>query len=511
MKCRLALVLAIAALVTGVAPGAAGQSTPGGELVIAMHVTLAPTWFDPGETPAQITPFGILMALHDALVRPLPGERMGTALAESWTESPDGRVYEFTLRQGLKFHNGEPCTAEDVKFSFERYKGAGASELHAKIKVVEVVDPRTVRFHLHEPWPDFMTFYGTTATSAGYILPKQYLEQVGVDGFKQHPIGLGPYKFVSFKPGIELVLEAYEGYWRKVPNVKRIVMKGVPEGTTRLAMLKNGEADFAIALDGPVAEEVKRDPRLQLVDTRHASIQWLEFPDQWDPKSVWADKRVRLAANYALDRQAINEAACLGYCPPTAVIIPRVMDFALQTEPLPYDPKKAKALLAEAGYPNGFDAGELTPIPPFFVAGEAVVNYLNAVGIRVRMRTVERATFYADWREKKMHGLFITGAGASGNAASRVEAFIYSKGAYAYGGYPDIDQLFQQQAVERDHAKREAILHQIQELTMERVMFAPIMDFRALMGVGPRVAEHTINSIPVFPFPAYEDIELKAQ
>jgi peptide/nickel transport system substrate-binding protein len=511
MKFRLALVLAIAALVAGVAPGAAGQSTPAGELVIAMHVTLAPTWFDPGETPAQITPFGILMALHDALVRPLPGERMGAALAESWSESPDGRVYEFTLRQGLTFHNGEPCTAEDVKFSFERYKGAGASELHAKVKSVEVVDPRTVRFHLHEPWPDFMTFYGTTATSAGYIVPKHYLEKVGVDGFKQHPIGLGPYKFVSFKPGIELVLEAYEGYWRKVPNVKRIVMKGVPEGTTRLAMLKNGEADFAIALDGPVAEEVKRDPRLQLVDTRHASIQWLEFPDQWDPKSVWADKRVRLAANYAFDRQAINEAACLGYCPPTAVIIPRVMDFALQTEPLPYDPKKAKALLAEAGYPNGFDAGELTPIPPFFVAGEAVVNYLNAVGIRVRMRTVERATFYADWREKKLRGLFITGAGASGNAASRVEAFIYSKGAYAYGGYPDIDQLFQQQAVERDHAKREAILHQIQELTMERVMFAPIMDFRALMGVGPRVAEHTINSIPVFPFPAYEDIELKAQ
>ena len=511
MKLRMALVLMIAVLVASVALGAAGQSTPAGELVIAMHVTLAPTWFDPGETPAQITPFGILMALHDALVRPLPGERMGAALAESWTESPDGRVYEFTLRQGLKFHDGEPCTAEDVKFSFERYKGAGASELHAKVKSVEVVDPRTVRFHLHEPWPDFMTFYGTTATSAGYIVPKQYLEKVGVDGFKQHPIGLGPYKFVSFKPGIELVLEAYEGYWRKRPNVKRIVMKGVPEGTTRLAMLKNGEADLAVALDGPVAEEVKRDSHLTLVDTRHASIQWLEFPEQWDPKSVWADKRVRLAANYALDRQAINEAACLGYCPPTAVIIPRVMDFALQTEPLPYDPKKAKELLAEAGYPNGFDAGELVPIPPFFVAGEAVVNYLNAVGIRVRMRTIERATFYADWREKKLRGLFITGAGASGNAASRVEAFIYSKGAYAYGGYPDIDQLFQQQAVERDRATREAILHRIQQLTMERVMFAPIMDFRALMGVGPRVAEHTINSIPVYPFPAYEDIELKAQ
>jgi peptide/nickel transport system substrate-binding protein len=341
------------------------------------------------------------------------------------------------------------------------------------------------------------------------VVPKKYLQQVGEDGFKQHPIGIGPYKFVSHTPGVELVLDANAQYWRKVPNVQRIVMKGIPEGTTRLAMLKKGEADFAVALDGAVAVEVQRDPRLTLVDTRHASINWLQFPEQFDPKSPWHDRRVRLAVNYALDRQAINEAACLGFCPPTAVIIPRVMDFALQTEPLPYDPKKAKQLLAEAGYPNGFDAGELVPIPPFFTTGEAVVNYLNAVGIRVKMRIMERAAFYAAWREKKLPSLFITGAGASGNAATRVADFIYSQGIYSYGGYPDIDELFQQQAKERDRAKREALLHRIQELTMERVMFAPIMDFRALMGVGPRVAEHTINSIPAHPFPALEDIRLK--
>jgi peptide/nickel transport system substrate-binding protein len=341
------------------------------------------------------------------------------------------------------------------------------------------------------------------------VVPKKYLQQVGDDGFKKHPIGLGPYKFVSHTPGVELVLDANPKYWRKVPNIQRIVMKGIPEGTTRLAMLKKGEADFAVALDGAVAVEVQRDPRLTLVDTRHASINWLQFPEQFDPKSPWHDQRVRLAANYALDRQAINEAACLGFCPPTAVIIPRVMDFALQTEPLPYDPKKAKQLLAEAGYPNGFDAGELVPIPPFFTTGEAVVNYLNAVGIRVKMRIMERAAFYAAWREKKLPSLFITGAGASGNAATRVADFIYSQGIYSYGGYPDIDELFQQQAKERDRAKREAMLHRIQHLTMERVMFAPIMDFRALMGVGPRVAEHTINSIPAHPFPSLEDIRLK--
>jgi len=127
------------------------------------------------------------------------------------------------------------------------------------------------------------------------------------------------------------------------------------------------------------------------------------------------------------------------------------------------------------------------------------------------MRPMERAPFYAAWREKKLRGLIVTGAGASGNAATRIEAFIYSKGAYAYGGYPDIDELFQQQAVERDRAKREALLHRIQQLTVERVMFAPIYDFRALHGIGPRVAEHTINVIPMHPFPSYEDVRLKGR
>ncbi len=335
---RIVLLLVVAVWTLGWPQRLEAQPRPTTELLIAWPFTLAPAWFDPAETPAQITPFAVLLALHDALVRPLPGERMGNSLAQSWTESPDGLVYEFKLRQGLRFHNGDPCTAEDVKFSFERYRGTGATELHDKVMRVEIVDPLTVRFHLKALWPDFMTFYGTTATAAGIVVPKKYLEQVGEDGFKKHPIGLGPYKFVSHTPGVELVLEAYEGYWRKVPHVKRLIMRGVPEDTTRLAMLKKEEADIVLTLDGTVAEEVKRDPRLQLVSPRPPGIFWLEFADQWDPKSVWADKRVRQAVNYALDRQAINEAACLGYCPPTGVIVPSVLDYALPVEPLPYDP-----------------------------------------------------------------------------------------------------------------------------------------------------------------------------
>src|SRR5262245_54700407 len=167
----------------GVAQTPGSQPAPAGEVVLAWHVTIAPTWFDPSTAPPQTTPFGILYALHDALVRPLPGQRMAPSLAQSWRESPDGLTYEFKLRRGLTFHNGDAVTADDVKFSFDRYRGAGADELHARVRQVEVLDSLTVRFHLKEPWPDFMTFYGTTATAAGLVVPKKYVMQVGDEGF----------------------------------------------------------------------------------------------------------------------------------------------------------------------------------------------------------------------------------------------------------------------------------------------------------------------------------------
>src|SRR5437667_1822760 len=506
------VLLVVSLLTLGPALEVEGQAAPTGEVIIAWHCTRAPTWFDPSTAPAQITPFGMLFAFHDALVRPLPGKgKMSPSLAESWSESADGLVYEFKLRRDLKFHNGDPITTEDVKFSFERYRGAGAKEIQTRVRQVEIVDPLTVRFHLTEPWPDFMTFYGTTATAAGIVVPKKYVTQVGDEGFRKHPIGAGPYRFVSHKPGVEVVVEAYPAYWRRMPTVKRYVMKSVPEGTTRVAMLKNGEADIAYALDGEDALNVRRDSRLQLVPSKHASIYWIEFAEQWDPKSPWHDKRLRLAVNHALDRKAINEVACLGYCPPAGVIVPRVMEFALQATPLPYDPQKAKQLLAEAGYPRGLDVSEFVPTPPFVTVGEAALNFLSAVGIRAKMRTMERATFLASWRDKKLRGMFLAAVGNSGNAASRVEAFMYSKGTYAYGGYPDLDDLFQQQARERNVARREALLHQIQQLTIDRVMFAPIMDYRTLRGVGPRLADHALDTQHLVPFSAYEEIRLKAQ
>src|SRR5262245_40864446 len=168
-------VLSIVLLAAGLSGTATAQAKPEGEMRWALYVTLAPVWFDPGEVAGQLTPFWVLYAMHDALVKPMPGNLMTPSLAESWTVSPDQKVYEFKLREGLKFHNGDPFTAEDVKFSFQRVKAAKA--LKDKVKDVEVVGPYRVRFHLHEPFTDFMTFYGTMATGAAWIVPKKYTEQ----------------------------------------------------------------------------------------------------------------------------------------------------------------------------------------------------------------------------------------------------------------------------------------------------------------------------------------------
>src|ERR671922_2397649 len=276
---------------------AAQKDTPSGQMTWAIHVTLAPSWLDPSETLALATPYMLLYALHDALLKPMPDNPMSPSLATKWSESEDGRTYDFELRQGVKFHNGDPFTAEDVQFSFERYKGASAGELKQKVKAVEIVNAHHVRFRLHEPWPDFMTFYGTMATGIGWIVPKKYIETVGSDAFKHHPVGLGPYRLVSHQPGIEVVLEANTDYWRKTAHVKRLVMKSVPDATTRLAMLKKREADVTYGLYGPLAEEVQRDSNLKL-EAPVIATQWLIFTyEQYDPKSPWADQRVRLAAN----------------------------------------------------------------------------------------------------------------------------------------------------------------------------------------------------------------------
>jgi peptide/nickel transport system substrate-binding protein len=307
-------------------------------------------------------------------------------------------------------------------------------------------------------------------------------------------------------------MEAYEGYWRKMPSVKRLVYKMVPEATTRLAMLKRGEVDLAYLLDAPMAQEVKRDPNLKLAFSGAIGVFFLDYFDQWDPKSPWHDRRVRLAAILATDTKAINEAENLGASRLTGALAPRSFEFTLPLEPYPYDPARARKLLAEAGYPNGFDAGDLYPYPPYFSMGEAVAGYLGAVGIKTKIRTMERAAFLSAWASKKLQGVCVCISALYGNAASRLSEFVPSTGMFSRGVDPDIDDLYKQQARETDRKKREAMLHRIQQLIYERVRFAPIYEYIWPSGVGPRVAEPALLLIDPYPWSApLEEVRLKAK
>ena len=507
---RRALITALLLILAASSPAVAA---PEGQVTWAVHVSLAPTWFDPAETAGIITPFMFLYALHDALVKSMPGQPLAPSLAESWTVSPDNLTYEFVLRKGVKFHNGDPVTAEDVKFSYERYRGAGAGPFKARTAGVDIVDPQRVRFRFKQPWPDFMTFIGTPATGAGWIVPKKYVEKVGDDGFKKAPVGAGPYKFVSFNPGIELVLEAFDGYWRKTPSVKRLVFRSIVEEETRLVALKRGEVDIAYSIRGPLAEELQRTPGLTLKPNYPPGTFWLVFPEQWtDPKSPWADRRVRLAANHAIDRQAINKAETLGFSKIMGSIIPTTFEFFWQPPVHPYDPVRTKRLLAEAGYPNGFDAGDYYCDASYSNLGEAVVNYLKAAGIRTQMRPLERAAFIAQNRDKKLKNIIQTASGAAGNAATRMDAFVAAGGTFTYGSYPDIEGLVREQAGENDPKRREAILQRIQQLIHDKAMYAPIWELAFLNGYGPRVAESGLTLIAGHPYSSpYEDVKLKAK
>ena len=504
-------VLLLCVLLAGGRPvEAPAQTRPEGEMRWALYVTLSPQWFDPGEVSGQITPFWVLYALHDALVKPMPGNLMAPSLAESWTVSADQKNYEFKLREGLKFHNGDPFTAEDVKFSFQRAKGSKI--LHDKVKEVQVVDPMHVRFVLQEPWPDFITFYGTTASGAGWIVPKKYVEKVGDDGFKNAPVGAGPYKVISFKPGVEIVMEAFDGYWRKAPSVKRLIMRSMPEETTRAAALKAGEVDIAYLLTGPTAEAIRNTPGFTVKAPLLSGAFWLELSEQWDPKSPWHDLRVRRAASLAIDRQAVNQAETLGFSRLTGNIVPRIFQYAVPYEPPAPDPAKARKLLAEAGYPNGFDGGDFYPFPPYNSMGEAIQGYLQTVGIRTRMRTMERAAYFTAWREKKLHGVILVISAAFGNAATRLEPYATKNGIYAYGSLPEVDDLYSRQGRELDPKKREALLAQIQKTLVDKVINIPIYELAFIWGIGPRVEEGGAGLIPGFSYSApAEDLRLKAR
>jgi len=406
----------------------------------------------------------------------------------------------------VKFHNGDIMTSEDVVFSFWRYKGREAKLIHGQTEKVEAVNPHLVRFHFKESYPDFLDYHLPGSTTIGWVVPKNYVEKVGDAGFKKLPIGCGPYKFVEFVPGVRLVAEAFEEYWRKVPNIKRLEFYTVSEPATRLAMVRRGEADIGTLMQGVFYEDLKKDQSLRLLHPR-SPVHWhVYMGTQWDPKSPWSDPRVRKAASLAIDRKTLADVHMPGCAP--------VQTLALEGDPLgvnfppdPYDPAQARKLLAEAGYPKGFDGGKFYPYQGgYWPYGEQVSTYWKAVGISVDTVLLDRPAWNANrWGGKMKGALFIDPASTS-TIGGRLALYL---GPGSYGSYPDIQATWDQYQREVNPKVRKDLIERIQTMIYERTMFIPLTNTNSPAAFGQRVKGDPYKIQPLIWFTApFEDIEL---
>jgi len=508
----------LAALAQSTAP--APKVVPKGDMVLAWHAGIASRWLDPQEHDGGATPDNFLMALHDALIKNFREQRYDhPALAERYEFSEDARNATFWLRPGIKFHNGAPVTPEDVKFSFEHYRGAWANVLKDKTERVEILDDHTVRFHFKASFLDFPMLFGTgNVSGAGWVVPAQYYQQVGPDGFKQKPVGAGPYKLARQETGTKLEFEAFEDYYRPV-HIKRFTMVSVPEAATRVAMLERGEADLMYLVPGELIDRVKNNPKIMLAPVVSGSW-WLEFPGFQDPKSPFHDKRVREAISLAIDRRAINDAESGGMGRISGNWINNDVQYAIEWPEWERNVAKAKELMKEAGFPNGFNVDWVTPVPDYFSRGERIVAQLQSIGIRSKLQVMERGVFLkrqqGGMKEWPGVQIIMNGARIGATWANWYESN------FKCGGYlaadrtcvRDLDAKFEQYMASDQPAARKALAEQIQREILEKYYFVPVFRHAFVNAIGPRIAATKWQD--VFPtalttgyaYP-WEDIELK--
>jgi peptide/nickel transport system substrate-binding protein len=480
---------------------------------------MAPRWLDPQEHDGTATPDNFLTALHDALIK-----NSGTdlyshlSLAERYEFAMDGRSATFWLRDGIKFHNGEPVTPEDVKFSYEGYRGALASSFKAKTEAVDIVDKRTVRFRFKEPFLDFPLLLGSgNVTGAGWVVPAKYYQQVGPDGFKRKPIGAGPYKLASMEPGVKVQFEAFEHYYKPV-HIKTLTMVSVPEAASRLAMLERGEADLIYLLPGELIDRVKKNPKLMLAPVLSGSF-WLELVGFQDPKSPFHDKRVRQAVSLAIDRAAINEAECAGLGRVSGNWINDDVQYGLEWPGLEFNLDKARQLMREAGLANGFTVDWLTPAPPYYARGERLVAQLQAIGIRAKLQVMERGVFLqrsqANLQQWPGVQMIMHGARIGGTWTNWYESFFKCGGFNAADRMcvTDLDAKLARYQSSIDPAERKQLAEEVQRAILENYYLIPVFRHAFMNAIGPRIAAQkwqdvfqTITTGYAYP---WEDIKLK--
>jgi peptide/nickel transport system substrate-binding protein len=497
-----------------------------GKVVYGWHTAVTPSWLDPQEASALITPYAFMYAMHDSMIKSFDGKSLQPSLAESYKMADDFKSISFVIREGAKFQNGDPVTSDDVEFSYKNYRGTQAQVFKDKLDRIEKKDARNITFYFKEPFVDFLVLYGTPATGIGWIVPKAYYEKVGADGFKQAPIGAGPYKLIRNTSNAEFELEAFKDYWRKSPETKTLIYKVITDDATRFAALQTGEIDLMNVVQGALLDAAKANKDIRLIQRSTVPF-WIEMPGWEKPDSPFHDVRVRKAVSLALNRQEITNAETGGFARIDggnwgASDTPGALS-GKEIKPEWYESNlaKAKQLMAEAGYPNGFEVPQLTPLAPYYPLGERVITQLAQIGIKTKLNKMERAAFTEALNKgpDALPGLILWASGLNGDMAARYRSFLMCK----EGGYgsssrtcmPDLDAKFKSQyETSTDAVQREKIIKEIQTEVNDRYVFPYVYNLGLTMATGPRVLntpEEIWFSIPqyVYVFP-FEDIKVKA-
>jgi peptide/nickel transport system substrate-binding protein len=509
-----ALLCAALATSIGLAPRDARAQAPSGTLTVAVATFGNERWLPHLYVGAEDV---VLKPMYENLLTrdPRTGD-LAPMLAERWKVADGGRTWTFYLRKGVQFHDGRgEMTAEDVRFTFATLAKDGSANSLAPefrlIKSMEVENPYTLTVRFEKPFVAFgnKVNQGLFA-SVAFIQSKRHMESAKDDGAERHPVATGPWKFVEHVRGDRIVYEAVENHWRATPHFKRLVFLKVPEPATRMAMLRAGSVDV-IEIGGEYADELKKVGVRTLL-MPNVSWVYIILGGQWptkatyDPKVPWAQtdaeraRKVRVALNLAVDKQAIMQRVLggLGTALGSWLMYPSDpwASDALK-KPYPYDPAKAKALLAEAGYPSGFDVTmNLTPWPGrgFLPdVGEAVATYWEKVGIRVKRRPVDRAVFASDFRARAYSGVAL--AYASPLVAPEPWEVLYRAGytkaaLCLFVEHPKLDEYVDRLAVQPSYQERVRIMRdEMGPWLTEYVPGVAIGSAHSIAGLGPKVGE----------------------
>ena len=394
-------------------------------------------------------------------------------LATEWEVSEDGLTYTFKLRSGVKFHDGTPLNAEAVCVNFERWlnpdvRVPSRSQL-GPVKECRVIDDLTFEVTLEKPYAPFLRALGSYLR----IVSPKSIEEVNVTGTITRPVGTGPYKFVSWEKGKEIVLEAFEDYWGGAPKIKRLVWKIIPEAGTRLAALKAGDVDVAFLPPASEVNALKNDPNIKVYTPLTNRVLFIAFL----PNGPLADPKVRQALNYAVDKEAIVKNIMFGLASPLKAPVPDHFFGFCPQQPYEYNPEKAKQLLAEAGYPDGFKMVLFHPVGRYLQdkqIAEAIQAYLAEIGVEVELRTMDWPSFVASILkpfEETEHDAVLIGWGPGvADAHFTIYPQFHSgqrppKGLQlAHYQNPEVDKLLEQAVTELDEEKRKELYCQVTEI-----------------------------------------------